>query len=374
MRQAPLVGSGGAWLYEARGRVTRSPGRDTIPPGLARALRIPLYALYLVLIAELACRAFWRIEYEVPPFGATEHEWYGIFFEGFRPSAVESPPTDADALEVLLLGGSVLYGLWVESGAELKARLEAATGHPVHITNHSASGHTTRDSLLKYQLLEQRHFDLVIIYHGINDARMNNVPAERFRADYSHAAWYDQLRVLERDRPWEAVSKLPFGLRFLAIELADSRYLDRYVPRHRPREGWTAHGAELKSEVSFAANLTALVELARARGEPVLLMTFAWYTPQDYSLEKFRAKQLDYADHDWPLEHWGRPEHVMAALRAHNAIIERFRGAPGVVFVDVAARMPHGAAQFHDVCHLTVAGQRRWMQAFVPAAAAALRR
>ena len=74
------------------------------------------------------------------------------------------------------------------------------------------------------------------------------------------------------------------------------------------------HGREPNSPVALAKNLTAFLDLASQRGDRVLLSTFVTYVPENYSLEAFRAKRLDYAAHISPLELWGDPEHVMATV------------------------------------------------------------
>ena len=51
--------------------------------------------------------------------------------------------------------------------------------------------HMTYDSLWKYQYwYEGYDFDLVMIYHGINDARANNYPESVFHEDYTQFPYY----------------------------------------------------------------------------------------------------------------------------------------------------------------------------------------
>lgn len=338
-----------------------------------RWIRWPAYLVYLLIVAELGCRVFWSIEYRIPFVGSTADDWYGVYYSGFRRHAPNPPPSgDPETLDVLLLGGSVLFHLWLWAGDTFGQRLEDATGRPVRLVNFAARGHTTRDSLLKYRRLGREHFDLVIFYHGINDARMNNVPPELFRPDYTHAAWYDKIRLLELMRPWQAWSLLPFSLRYAWIEFLEIKLWKQYVPSTRPIKTWMEHGSGIKSAGPFRHNLEEILAIARERGEPVLLMDFAWYQPEDYSFERFEAHQLDYGGYTHPTETWGLPDNVVRTLQVHNAIIHSHAHDPGVIFVELNGHLPTGASQFADICHFTPAGRVRWMDLFIPAIARAL--
>src|SRR5262249_29075443 len=96
-------------------------------------------------------------------------------------------------------------------------------------------------------------------------------------------------------------SHLPYTLRYLAICMQYALTKDRYVPIHSPGKDWVQYGRDPRSAVSFKHNLGAILDLASRRGDRVLLMTFATYTPKDYSLEAFKAKRLDYGLHLNPL-------------------------------------------------------------------------
>jgi hypothetical protein len=337
-----------------------TPSRGT---SRLRWLRWPALLVYLLLLLEVGGRVFWRVEYGVPLWGATERDWYGIFFEGFRRGAQVPRGPEPETLDVLLLGGSTLFDVAHARGGELlRDGLAAATGRPVRIVSHAKRAHTTRDSLLKYRLLEGEPFDLVVIYHGINDARLNNVPPERFRDDYSHAAWYDKLNLLARSRPWQARLLLPFGLAYARMDLAEAGIFARYVPRNRPMASWTRFGAEIRTEATFRSNVTAILDLALQRGQPVVLMSFAWYVPEGYTLERFEGRQLDYARHKHPIEIWGEPANVVRALEAHDRVIRELAAERDVLFVDAAAALPPGRETFDDICHLTWSGASRFVE------------
>ena len=148
-----------------------------------------------------------------------------------------------------------------------------------------------------------------------------------------------------------------YSMRVALITLRQKLARGSYISRLRPRAAWIEHGREIKTAASFRANLSHIVEGARGRGTPVLLMTFATHLPDDYTEEAFRAKTLDYGAHTSPLELWGEAAHVMAAIDAHNALVRELGSQrEGVHFVDLDRIMPKNGELFDDVCHLTPTG------------------
>jgi hypothetical protein len=341
-----------------------------------RLARAGLFAFYLLLLAELASRAFWWAARDVSPRGSAL-DFYGAFFHGLASSGVlADPPRSEDArFDVLLLGGSVLDALYQDRGALLAERLRGLSGREVRLLNLAEPAHTLRDSLLKYRLLEAARFDLVIVYDNINDVRLNNAPREHFADDYSHAAWYDELARLARRAGWLPWLTLPVSLEYAAVELGEASGLAAYVPRHLPRAEWRAEGGDLKTLGPFRENLREILALARARGEPVLLATFAWYLPPDYSVERFATGVLGYELRDergeledrLAVELWGQPSFVAKGLAAHNQIVRELATGPGVIFVDAELDLPWEARDFHDICHFSPRGELRFSEALLAA-------
>jgi len=99
-------------------------------------------------------------------------------------------------------------------------------------------------------------------------------------------------------------------------------------------------------------------------------MTFAHYVPANYGLKAFRAKKLDYAKHECPIELWGKPANVVAGVAQHNAALRELAAQHGdVVFVDQHALLPKSAQCFDDCCHLTETGCRMFVENVVQALA-----
>lgn len=307
--------------------------------------------LVLVLLLELACRVYWTTAKGVP-FLQPGHIIHSFFPELKEGKLDEAPRDHGDGtLDVLVLGPSVWYRVYGDVAPRFEKALAEKLGRPVRVFNAAHSGRTTRDALLVYQRLAERRFDLVVVYHGINDVFLNNCPSAIFRSDYTHAPRYEQLRLLDR-HPEHRWFVLPYSLRYLR-----SRVWEKLQLEDRPKRESAHLGATLMTPPAFRANLQAIIDLARQRHEQLLLLTFAWHLPENYSEEAFVAKTLDYDRHIHRLLTWGTPEGVSAGMHAHNAVIRDLAGEnPDLLFADMEKLMPGGQRHYDDVCHLTPKG------------------
>jgi prepilin-type processing-associated H-X9-DG protein len=257
---------------------------------------------------------------------------------------------------VLMLGGSVLHQAWGEVEPALAEQLDAAGVRSTRIFNLGVPAHTSLDSLLKYSALEGQRFDLVIDYDGINDTRTNNVPPALFRDDYSHYSWYATINAVA---PYHghAMFALPYTFHYAVASAKQALHPEQYAPTHEPIPEWTQYARALRSVAVFERNLSAIVALAAARGDRLMLMTSAWWLPANYSHDAFIQKRLDYGLHRLPIELWGRHEDVVAALAAQNDAARRLAASHrGVVLVDQARLMEGSAKNFDDPFHLTIEG------------------
>lgn len=316
---------------------------------------VALLSLVTLALMECAARGFWRLGYGIP-LSRPDTVLYAVYPELWQLGWKGSEYRARKPVRILLLAGSVMHPAWGSIEQTLRERLASHLRRPIVVLNMASIGHTSRDSLVKYEAMARERFDLVVVYHGINDARANVVPPGRFRADYSHYAWYDAVEAL-RTCPRASGLLLPCTLRFLAVAARNRLGLVEYVGMDAPRRDWRQYGADIKSEATFQANLEAIVLAAHERGDPVLLMTFAAHIPADYSPEAFAERRLDYTLHLSPLEMWGEPAHVVAAIDRHNSVVRSIaRNDTSVGLVDQATRMARAGVYYNDVCHLTTAG------------------
>jgi len=327
---------------------------------LARLPALLLLALVCLAAAEVGARAFWRLSYGVP-FRDPGRILYARYPE-LRSVDTQRPAHSDKFYDILLLGESVLHKNWGEVEQALREQLAAGGHRKVRVFNLARAAHTSRDSALKYAALGDARFEMVIVYHGINETRVNNAPADVFRDDYSHFSWYEVVNTLA---PYHGTTSfaLPYTLRYLAVSMRQALMANRYAPTHKPNEEWLRYGGDARSAVSFNHNLSAILDLAATRGDRAMLMTFATYVPDDYSFEAFKQKRLDYGLHLSPIEQWGRREHVLAAVAAHNQVVRNMLAEhDGLLFVDQAALMTASARYFNDPCHLTVDGSSKFVE------------
>lgn len=345
------------------------------PPLRKRALKIGLFCLYVLILLEVGSRAWWALKQDVPFFCAPE-DFYCDFYPEVRESGVleaELGPDDGH-YDVLMLGGSAMQLFHVSMchrNRHFQDAVEPVVGRPVRAWNLARAALTTRDSVIKYERLGDLHFDLVIVYHGINDLRMNNVPPEKFEDDYTHAGWYVKVdRMMDYGGMLSAVT-FPYTIEYAAIGILDSRSVNHYVPRHAPNPEWQQYAGEIRTARPFEANLRRIISLAGRRGQPVVLGTFAWHIPEGYSMEKLQAGELPYADspEPSPIEIWGLVPHVAKGLRVHNGVTRRLgladRGEHTVLVAPVAERAGDEPEQFIDVCHLSAPGKQAMLGALI---------
>jgi hypothetical protein len=332
----------------------------TMPISAGRARRAAASVLLSFVLGAVVFEVAGRVSYfsrHGMPFGSPASALIYRFYPNLR-----DVPAPAGETRVLILGGSTLSPGFSDVGARLERGLAEWLQRPVRIINLAMPAQGSLDSFYKYWALRDQPFDLVILYDGINELRTNNVPPALWRDDYGHYAWYEEVNFFMRHHGWtRAGLVLPFYVQHKLVAL-DRKVLNRgrtlAYNSASSRPEWMAYGATVRSAAPFRANLERTIELARRKGEPVLLMSFAWCIPEDYSLELFRTYQLPYARGAGaePVEMWGAPPHIRAGLIAHNAVIRDVAQRSGTWFVDQHAALGEQPLRFLDVCHLSPAG------------------
>ncbi len=311
---------------------------------------IALYPLYLLIVLWVGVQFFWTVRERTT--GQSQQDVWGYYYRKLPAVRDAEVRSDDKTVDILLLGGSVLEQ--VAPFLETAAKRELT--RPVRVFSVCTSAHTSRDSYLKFTQLEKQHFDLVVICHGINDARMNCVRDDLFRDDYTHCVHYNSLQ-----RAVKAGSLTITGL------IRDR--LDQLIPLGEPEPDLVDFGKTIKTRGPFRQNLEGIVNAARSRSSRVMLMTFAFWLPADYSKERFLHHQLGYGRgrYELPAEVWGKPENVIAAIEAHNEEIRKLARRDDVIFIDQERELPHDGRHFADVCHLTDRGCEKFVQDLLPA-------
>lgn len=339
--------------------------QESSPPRVARRrIFVVIYLLFLLLAAELGARAFWRVR--GVPFLAAHRLVYRSFYPGVASIERVEFDTDEDCFDILLLGGSVLHNDYGDVEHVLRERLIRETHACVNVHNLAEPAHTSLDSFYKYKHLANISFDLVVLYHGINEVRANNCSAATFREDYSHFSWYKLINDFEAraDARWVI---LPYTVEFVALKVADRIGWRGFLPTHEPSTGSLDDGCEVKTAGAFRRHYEGVLEVAKQRGEPVLLMTFAFFLPESYAKGDFESRKLDYTVHAYPVELWGKPECVVKVLIAHEEVVASLAAShPDIHFVDQRARIPGESLYYNDICHLTHEGCERFVENMLP--------
>src|SRR5712692_216807 len=177
-----------------------------------------IYFAFVFLLLEASSRLFWRTQ--GISFVHAHQNIYHYFYPEMQ-DVEHAPVTRSDPVfDILLLGNSVLNPQWGSIEQQLIETLTYRLKRKVRTYNLSMPGHTVLDSYYKYKRLYSKYFDLVIVYHGINEARANNVPPHLFRDDFSHYSWYRRLKIYESEPKSEWVV-FPYTARFSWIRLSE---------------------------------------------------------------------------------------------------------------------------------------------------------
>lgn len=277
-----------------------------------------------------------------------------------------------DEFRVLLLGGSVLHknhGTIAEDLLIEFQELAKAKSKTLRLINLAYMGHTTMDSRMKLQLLQDFRLDLVVVYHGINETRANNIPSELFHNDYRHYATYQRVHAI-LDHPEMNYFVLPYLVRRLANGLWHQWFPHDYISRDYPREEYLKFGAEIKTKEPFRSNLTAIIKDCNDREIPAVIGTFAFHFPADYSKEKILSGEYDGYNmpatrKQFPVEIWGVAENVVKGLEVHNEVIREVAAKEECVFVDYEKQIPDLPENYDDICHLSDRGCHLFVKALM---------
>jgi len=206
--------------------------------------RIFLWLVFLVILGEVTARLYLFLALgasPVRPDNAIAH-----YYPELRVVAGKNIGPGDGTVDVLLLGASALHPRWSPVASILAEWLTLETGREVRIHNLAGEGHTSLDSLIKYRRLADKSFDLVVFYHGINEARANNAPPDVFDSAYEHYGWYRKVNVLDRDRwlPWLA---LPAAARHVTRVILEALTGGPPVSGYLPPAAWLQYGSDVRS-------------------------------------------------------------------------------------------------------------------------------
>jgi hypothetical protein len=294
-------------------------------------------------VLEVASRVLYARAHGFPLNHSIEELIYPPLLEQFQQQ-----PYSPDNLNVLLLGGSVM---WIAGRAH---EIEHAFDPPARVYNMAQNAHSSLDSLNKFEWLLQHgyKFDCVIFYHAINEVRANNAPPDVFSPDYDHYSFYRLTNtVFQGKRPWLRAmlrSSLFFrGYRVWETLRETRAFGRRYLHMAFPREDWLPYGADVRSAESFRGNLARIAALAKENQAALIVPLFACNPMLDEQANAGRMTE------------WGLAGNLAKGIQAHNAVIQSMSSQ--FIYIDDTRRLMI-ENNFVDPCHFTEQAQAQFIE------------
>lgn len=322
--------------------------------------------LILVIAIEIISRLFISISFNTP-FLTPQNI---IYFYYPELKKLNTYSYDENKINLLVLGGSVVYDGKVDvilNGDSIHSTFcnipQLLDNNQFNTLSLAMPAHNSLDSRYKYEFIKDRKFDYVFVYHGINDVRANNVNQSNFDELYRHIEFYDDIAIFFRHPEIKYFSAF-FVIDWLAHQVLKNR--KKYIPKefyyalqNQKEPEFLKEGTEIKTKETFKSNFSSIIKLAQNKGEKVVMSTYAWYLDENYSLQMFRNKELDYDEQIWPTELYGLPSNVSKGLGFHNGIVKDLMESKlynNLLFIDIEKAIPKNEYFFNDICHLNFKG------------------
>ncbi|MCO5249474.1 MAG: hypothetical protein M9887_11080 [Chitinophagales bacterium] len=320
-----------------------------------------LYFILTFCLLEITARLYFNFTWGTPFFAQDEMIYH--FYPELKEVRQRYFDDKTPPIKVLILGGSAVTDhLYCDIDFELRniCRKNGIDERKVSVFSLARSGQTSFDSRRKREQLSDLKFDYTFIYDGFNDCRANNIPRENFDIDYRHFTFYYQVMLYE-DYIKNHISILPFTFHFIWHSVKEKIVKTPHVPPYYAvmkdkvlNASYWDEGKEIKTVASFSRNLNEIYKVQKEiAGQKLILSTYAYYSPPDYSLERFYKKELDYQEQKWPTEIYGDARYIPDCVKAHNEILKSWKDSSNVYFVDLNSIIPKNKIYFNDICHLT---------------------
>lgn len=295
------------------------------------------------------------------------------------------------ALRIIAVGGSTTECLILDQQEAWPQRLQALLDGDgrlgrVWVGNAGRSGHGTREHRYQVRRLldEYPELDALILLAGVNDLGLRLKQDEDYDADFTTREdaeetllrrAFSQLPLRYRDDlPWYKRSELYGRLRTLK-DLARARFAtpaqvqdpeftvyDRWRERRRDARRVIEELPDLDAALAeYRANLEHIVDLARARGVRLLLVT----QPSLWRADLGAAERAllwwggigDYRGAAAPRDYYSVAA-LAAGMARYNREMLSVCAARGVECIDLAAALPRDTSVFVDGVHFNENGAR----------------
>lgn len=259
---------------------------------------------------------------------------------------------------ILILGGSVVSSVWTGMENRIDSIIKKSNGFDdVKVINVAIPANTSRDNFIKYKLLQNEHFDLIIYYEAINENRANNIPKEKFEDDYSHMKWYSDINLILA-HPEMNMTVIPYVIHLAGKRLSDKLTHKEYLSYEIVNEENVKYGGDIKTGVSYLKNLSGIADLAKNKNEKLLLVKYGSYFPPNVELvgKKDEIKYFTKCFGSSLISLWGTGSHVRRGIQVHNEMLEKVAKTHNTYLFDMDSVLPKDSTFFCDVCHLSEKG------------------
>lgn len=256
--------------------------------------------------------------------------------------------------DILILGGSVISPLWSRMDARLDSILSKKN---VRVFDVAIPGHTSLDNAIKYELLKDKEFDLVIYYEAINENRANNTAPDLFKDDYSQMEWYHHIGLI-RKHPELNFTTLPYLLHKAIVTITRKITKTPFLENDNVRKENRQYGADIKTAGPYKKNLEDIISLASKKEEKLLLMAYTSFFPDvnflgDPSDAQYFAKNCARAA---IVTVWGDTKNTKKGIEVHNDILTSLANEHKTYYLDMRKMIPQEVDCFCDICHLSEKG------------------
>ncbi len=332
-----------------------------------RILSYLIYFILLTFLFEFTLRLFFSVSNEKYEISSNPSILIEDYYPGIEKALSDEVIENNDVIDILFLGGSVLHPIWGTIEEELKKKLISTYSCKINIINLSRPSHTSLDSKIKYELLQNKQYDIILLYHGINEVRFNNCPKSIFDNNYSHVEFYNKINAITN--PIAKFSILPYTFNTIKIGLLN-KFGNELLSVFKPKEEWLQYGSEIKTAKVFHKNYKTIVDIAKSNNTSVIIPSFAYYPPKGYSQSDLIKNKLDSNKLISPIEIWGKKENVLGGIKAHNKTIENLfienRQRENIFTIDMDSSLTKNNDNFNDICHFTSDGSVEFVSIVFP--------
>jgi hypothetical protein len=263
--------------------------------------------------------------------------------------------SETNRQKILVLSSSALTDEWGYFRETLQRKIDEKKLN-YEVFNAAGVGHSSLDNLNVLGLLNKLHFDEIIFYNGINDARFNNCPKEIYKSNYGHIKWNNEINCINRHKEIN-ITTIPFIVDYSFQKIKQLIHNHQFIPEnYKDNIEWKGYGSNFKSLTNFEENVKSIID--KKNNSTFHFISFLYYIPPNYTYDKFINKELDYNYHanSREIEVWGKPSNVSAFIDSTNKILLKICSENKNSICYDFEKLSGDSIYFADVCHFSESG------------------